>query len=83
MADTETIKATLKSGDPSPPDRAKTLAGAAVDEGFQDEVKRLEEFMMQAITAAPGDVATAVARATLGYQHARLAWEKMRGIINA
>ena len=84
MADTETVKKQVVVADGNAaPDRVDTLALAAADEGFQDEVKRLVEVMTGALITAPGQIGEAVKHATTGYAAARLAREKMRGIINA
>ena len=80
MADTETIlndKTLSRADDQGKPDRAKSLALAAVDDGFQEHVKLLLK------NAAETNDPAAVARAMVGYRRGRDAWLEFRKQINA
>lgn len=81
MADTETIRQIVKTGEAALPDRVQTLALAAIDEGFQDEVKELLVQMRTSLISEPGKVTEAVERASVGYAASCLARQKMRALV--
>lgn len=81
MADTETIRQIVKTGEAALPDRVQTLALAAIDEAFQEQVKELQDVMRTSLVSEPGKVAEAVERAAVGYAASCLARLKMRALV--
>jgi hypothetical protein len=82
MADTEHLAdqvVTAKLGD-GKPDRARTLALAAADEGFQDHIKVAAQVLFIAIDS--GQFSGATERATTAYTAAMQTRAVMRNIIN-
>lgn len=84
MADTDTIRKTAVSTDaesPPRPDKARTLALAAVDEAFQERIKHLFEVLHTAKIASPAEFVSQQDHTANGVALAIQTWAAMRLLI--